>query len=333
MALPNITVSPAWAGVASAEVGHVWTGSWLDFGSISCYRLTATPNAGYRFVRFEWTDHDICTSYDADGTAYVSPEYTIRRVSSQNPYECSQNEPKCCEGTWGVYLNDGSGRKDYEYQLWVTDVVAVFEVDPDNPPGGGGGGGGDDPDEPEDPDDPTPPGPVTPKYTVTTVVSPVNGGSVTGGGTYDAGALCVLVATANAGWRFLRWRCDDGTVVSSSRYGFTVNRNQTWTAYFTQDTYYNVYTTPRHLRSAKLRGAGKYANGETATVSAEPSCSPWTFLYWIIRGTVYRMPTVSFTVNQDTYCVAYFEHSNSGLPYDEDGKILTDASGNIYRDE
>jgi uncharacterized repeat protein (TIGR02543 family) len=43
------------------------------------------------------------------------------------------------------------------------------------------------------------------KYTLTVTIDPEDGGIVTGGGTYQAGASVNVIATPDAGWSFTGW--------------------------------------------------------------------------------------------------------------------------------
>ena len=76
-------------------------------------------------------------------------------------------------------------------------------------------------------------------YDVTVSANPANGGTVTGEGTYDAGATATLTATANEGYTFSNWT-KNGTVVSSNAtYSFTVNaaNSGAYVANFTINSY------------------------------------------------------------------------------------------------
>ena len=73
--------------------------------------------------------------------------------------------------------------------------------------------------------------PTTPtdtKKTLTLVANPMGGGSVTGGGKYEAGTEVTITATPSENYTFKRWSDND---TSASR-TITVNSNQTLTAYF-----------------------------------------------------------------------------------------------------
>lgn len=66
------------------------------------------------------------------------------------------------------------------------------------------------------------------QYTVTVNSANPSMGSVSGGGTYNAGATATLTATANSGYHFVRWS-DNNT---QNPRNITVNSNITLTAYF-----------------------------------------------------------------------------------------------------
>ena len=58
--------------------------------------------------------------------------------------------------------------------------------------------------------------------TVTVAANPIEAGTVTGGGTFEAGQSCTVTATANEGYTFINWK-ENGTVVSSENpFTFTV---------------------------------------------------------------------------------------------------------------
>lgn len=62
-------------------------------------------------------------------------------------------------------------------------------------------------------------------FTVTTSSDPAAGGSVTGGGQYEAGKTVTLTATANAGYRFKAWQVTSGGVTVGSDGTFTMPQN------------------------------------------------------------------------------------------------------------
>ena len=65
-------------------------------------------------------------------------------------------------------------------------------------------------------------------FEINTIVSPSEGGTVTGGGRYPANTTITLTASANNGFEFTHW--EDGSVLNART--ITVERDATYTAYF-----------------------------------------------------------------------------------------------------
>lgn len=69
---------------------------------------------------------------------------------------------------------------------------------------------------------------------ITATANPVEGGTVSGAGSYNVGATCTLTATPNNGYYFLNWT-ENGTVVSyDASYSFTVNNDKNLVANFVE---------------------------------------------------------------------------------------------------
>lgn len=71
-----------------------------------------------------------------------------------------------------------------------------------------------------------------PTYNISASASPVDGGSVTGGGSKQLGSTCTLVATPASGKVFKRWTENGQTVSTSATYSFEVTGNRTLVAVF-----------------------------------------------------------------------------------------------------
>lgn len=67
-------------------------------------------------------------------------------------------------------------------------------------------------------------------YTVT--ADPTEGGTVTGGGTYESGASVTVTATPNAGYNFVSWTENGQQISTEASYTFTVSADRTLTAVF-----------------------------------------------------------------------------------------------------
>ena len=69
-------------------------------------------------------------------------------------------------------------------------------------------------------------------YTISVAANPIEGGMVSGDGSFVLGTSITVTATANSGYKFLNWT-EEGVVVSSNvSYTFTVNTNHSLVANF-----------------------------------------------------------------------------------------------------
>lgn len=96
------------------------------------------------------------------------------------------------------------------------------------------------------------------QYTLTLNRNPSNGGTVSGGGTYNAGTSVRVSATPNSGWRFVRW--SDGL---AQQHTVTMNANKSLTAYFEK---YSV-TGDEIFSGTSLTSSTYWKTGGGATVS------------------------------------------------------------------
>jgi uncharacterized protein YjiK len=148
-------------------------------------------------------------------------------------------------------------------------------------------------------------------YTISASANPSNGGTVSGGGTYNYGDNCTLTATANTGYTFINWT-KNGTVVSSSAiYSFTVTGSGTYVANFNRNTY-TISASANPTEGGTVSGAGTYNYGATATLMATANTG-YNFMNWTKDGMVVSTnPTYSFTVTEDVELVANFTSDSGG---------------------
>ena len=71
-------------------------------------------------------------------------------------------------------------------------------------------------------------------YTVSVSANPSNGGTVSGGGTYQQGQSCTVHATAATGYTFQRWTENGSQVSTNANYTFTVTVNRSLVAHFSE---------------------------------------------------------------------------------------------------
>ena len=140
--------------------------------------------------------------------------------------------------------------------------------------------------------------PVT-YYEITTNVSPVGAGTVTGGGTFPQGSSITLTATANPGYSFSQWQ--DGNTDNPRT--ITVTQNATYTATFTQNNYtINVYASPAD--GGTVTGGGDYHYGDVVTLTATPNAN-FDFQGWD-DGIIDNPRTITVTGNA-TYTAIFSE--------------------------
>ena len=75
-------------------------------------------------------------------------------------------------------------------------------------------------------------GNVIQQPTVNVSANPVDGGTVSGGGKYDAGSSVTVTASANSGYTFTNWTENGNIVSNSSSYTFTIQSDRTLVANF-----------------------------------------------------------------------------------------------------
>ena len=152
------------------------------------------------------------------------------------------------------------------------------------------------------------------QYTVTAIAIPAAGGTITGGGTYEQGAICNLSASANNGYSFVNWTDSNGTLLTTSaEFSFTVTGNVIYLANFTQSVNtYNITASTFPDNGGTVSGEGAYEAGATCTLIATPNPT-YTFMNWTENGIVVSTEDhYSFTVDRERNLVAVF---SQGLFY------------------
>lgn len=143
------------------------------------------------------------------------------------------------------------------------------------------------------------------QYSVTTSSSPAEGGTTTGGGTFNPGQSCTVTATPASGYNFVNWT-ENGTQVSTqASYTFTVNGNHNLVANFTQPSY-TITTSSNPSNAGTTSGGGSFLQGQSCTVHAN-AASGFTFSNWTENGSqVSNQANYTFTVNGNRSLVANF---------------------------
>lgn len=153
----------------------------------------------------------------------------------------------------------------------------------------------------------------TSNYTVNVSASPSNGGTVTGGGTYEQGQSCTVRATANSGYTFTNWTENGNEVSTNANYSFTVNSNRNLVAHFTAQgtNTYSINISANPSNGGTVTGGGTYEQGQSCTVRATAN-NGYTFVNWTENGTqVSANANYTFTVNGNRNLVANFTQQNT----------------------
>ena len=144
-------------------------------------------------------------------------------------------------------------------------------------------------------------------FEITATANPVEGGTVSGAGTYEMGSTCTLTATANPGYTFANWtNSEDVVVTDNPELSFTVTENASYTANFTQDIY-QITASAVPVVAGEITGAGEYLYGETCTLTVAPSVF-YEFLSWSKNGIqVSEELSFSFIVTESAHYEAIFD--------------------------
>ena len=148
-------------------------------------------------------------------------------------------------------------------------------------------------------------------YTITVSANPTNGGTVSGGGTYQQGQSCTVSATANNGYTFTNWTENGNVVSTQANYTFNVTSNRNLVANFqAQQQSYTITVSANPTNGGSVTGGGTYQQGQSCTVSATPAAG-YTFLRWTENGTqVSTNANYTFTVTSNRNLVAHFQQQN-----------------------
>ncbi len=291
----NVTANPAIGGNVSG-------GGTFNYGE-SC-TVTATPATGYSFTN--WTENGTVVSSSANYTFTVNANRNLVANFSINTYTINVTANPAIGGnvSGGGSFNYGESctvtatpATGYSFTNWTENgtvvsssanytftvnanrnLVANFAADP------------------------------VPTYTISVSANPTNGGSVSGGGTFEQGESCTVSATAYNGYTFNNWT-ENGTVVSSNAsYTFTVNANRNLVANFTANPVptYTVSVSANPANGGSVSGGGTFEQGESCTVNATAN-NGYTFNNWTENGSVVSSnASYTFTVNANRNLVANF---------------------------
>ena len=230
-AFTNIQEIPSYNVVATAnptEGGEVSGGGSFEGGEVCT--LTATANEGYTFIN--WMKDDVEVSTDATYSFAVTEAAEYVANFTLKSYEITVEANPAAGGMvgGGGTYNHGATctltatpSANYNFVNWTKDNVVVSMEDTYQFTVTSGGNYVANFSEEM-------------QYTIAVSANPVEGGVVSGGGTFIEGETATLTATANQGYTFINWT--EGGVVQSinSTYTFTVSNNRSLVANFDNHT-------------------------------------------------------------------------------------------------
>ena len=172
-------------------------------------------------------------------------------------------------------------------------------------------------------------------YTITVSANPSNSGTTSGGGTYNHGQSCTVIATSADGYTFMNWT-ENGSVVSTdANYAFVVTSNRSLVANFEEqlpDTY-NINVSPNPNIGGTVTGGGTYEGGQQCTVTANANTG-YTFINWIENGEVVTTnASYTFIVEGNRTLVANFTLNNYTISVTADptdGGMVTGAGNYVH---
>ena len=145
-------------------------------------------------------------------------------------------------------------------------------------------------------------------FTINVSANPVEGATITGGGTYNYGSTCNVTATANEGYDFINWTEGGNVVSTETSYSFTVNANRTLVANFTLQSF-SVKASVDPAEAGDVTGEGEYNYGDEVVMSVIRN-EDYAFVNWTEDGVVVcEEPTYVFTITGDRDLVAHFVYT------------------------
>ena len=282
-----------------AEGGNVSGAGTFDYGT-TC-TLVATANEGYTFIN--WTKDGSIVSTNASYSFTVTAAGNYVANFTLNSYDIivvanpAEGGTVTGGGTYNHFESctlTATVNEDYTFINWTKNgAVVSTELEFEFTVTEGG----------------TYVANFTPnQFTISVSANPTSGGSVNGGGVYDAGASCTLTATPSYGYTFINWT-KNGTVVSTnSTYSFIVNENASYVAHFSHQSY-EITATADPATGGSVSGAGTYYYGSICTLTATAN-NGYNFTGWTKNGNVVSYnPTYSFAVTENAAYVAHFSTS------------------------
>jgi M6 family metalloprotease-like protein len=151
-------------------------------------------------------------------------------------------------------------------------------------------------------------------YHVTVDANRIDGGTLSGGGTFNKGEICTVYSSPYAGWIFEGWKENNEIVSYTPIYSFEVTSDHNLVAVFRQEV--KVVTDAFPPEGGLTSGGGSFFTGDTITCRA--ICNRgWNFSKWTMNGVELSSDSVySFIATSDCSLKAMFA-SGVGNPEED----------------
>ena len=285
---------------AQPTIGGTVTGGGSYQEGQSC-TVTATPATGYTFTN--WTEGSTVVSTNASYTFEVTANRNLVAHFTANTYTVNVSAQPTIGGnvTGGGTFNYGQSctvnatpAANYNFTNWTENgsvvstnasytftvsanrnLVANFTY-------------------------------VPPTYTITVSANPTEGGTVTGGGTFQQGQSCTLTATPATGYNFVRWTKNGQQVSTNATYTFSVTESAAFVAQFQLQSC-AIFVSAYPVEGGIATGGGSYLYGDNVTVTATAN-EGYDFISWVEGDIVVSTEAnYSFTVTGSRSLTAIFE--------------------------
>lgn len=287
---------------ANETMGSVTAGANIQEGVE--FTVTATANAGYRFVN--WLEGTSEVSTNASYTFVVDKDRTLKATFAIKniTIAASANDSKMGSVIGGGDYRMGEvvtltalSKRGYQFVGWVENgdtisydkkysftvagdrsIVAWF---------------------------------ATLNRTITVSSSDESMGTVAGAGLVQEGQDVTIVATPKDGYLFVGW-LENGLVVSSTAsYTFEVESDRTLVAQFAKA--FTIDLQANNSDWGMVYGAGKFASGSKVSIKALPQMG-YKFMRWENQQgiKISENNVLTFTLTEDVAYIAVFEQAGSG---------------------
>ena len=282
------------------EGGEVTGGGIYESGT-SC-TVTASPNENYTFMY--WTNNNNIVSTQAEYTFIVLTDCNLvahfalpfNITTSVNPTEggtvsdggvfdygniCTVTATPNENYTFMYWTeNDDVVSSDAEYSFMVTDnrnLVAHFTL----------------------------------PLSITVEANPTDYGTVSGGGVFEYGSTCTVIATPNESYTFMYWTENGNVVSSDAEYSFMVTDNRNLVACFALLS--NITAMVNPIEGGTVSGGGVFDYGSTCVLTAVAN-DGFVFNKWTNNGLVVSYENnYTFSVTESADYVAHFEAVNDDI--------------------